>query len=118
MALGAIQGTKQRSAEGLAGRGVAVALGLAAAFALSACDSRGHHEVPVASAADLSATSTIADATPTTDAATVAAPTHTAALTGDDDAAGAELALAVRSEARRVGKERVGKCRSRWSPDH
>lgn len=97
MALGAIQGTKQRSAEGLAGRGVAVALGLAAAFALSACDSRGRHEVPVASAADLSATSTIADATPTTDAATVAAPTHTAALTGDDDAAGAEIALAVDS---------------------
>src|SRR3546814_20852669 len=45
-------------------------------------------------------------------------------VVGDDDAddiAGAYIELRVdraRSEERRVGKECVSKCRSRWSPDH
>lgn len=100
MELGAFRETKRRLAEGLAGRSVAVALGLAAAVALSACDSRNRQEVPVASTADLSATSTIAEAAPDAvrDAATVA-PTRTAALVDDDVGAEAEaeIALAVDS---------------------
>src|SRR3546814_4430421 len=46
-----------------------------------------------------------------------------AAASGSDDArirrrAGATGANAVRSEERRVGKECVSTCRSRWSPYH
>lgn len=84
MALGAFQGARQQPAGGLAGRGIAVALSLVAAFALSACDSRNRLEVPVASAADLS--------TAAAEAADAAAPTRTAALT--EAAADAEIALA------------------------
>src|SRR3546814_13902771 len=43
-------------------------------------------------------------------------------LIGDDrqrlDGGAGEPARLVRSEERRVGKEWVGKCRSRWPPDH
>src|SRR3546814_19541523 len=37
---------------------------------------------------------------------------------GGDDYHGGEGPLTVRSEERRVGKERVSTCRSRWSADH
>src|SRR3546814_6683255 len=37
---------------------------------------------------------------------------------GPDDEAGAGHAAAHRSEERRVGKECVSTCRSRWSPTH
>src|SRR3546814_11686392 len=42
-------------------------------------------------------------------------PLNDAALAG---CAGLVLAPGVRSEERRVGKECVSTCRSRWSPDH
>lgn len=92
MARGAFQGTRQRIAGGLAARGVAVALSLAAVFALSACDSRNRLEVPVASAADSSASSAATGAGQTTPLTDADAPTRTAALT--DDAATADIALA------------------------
>src|SRR3546814_9618299 len=40
------------------------------------------------------------------------------ALAGPRVGLGAGEVLAVRSEERRVGKECVSTCRSRWSPDH
>jgi hypothetical protein len=106
MALGAFSGTRQRSAEGLAGRSVAVALCLLAAFALSACNTRRHQAIPVASAADLPTAAAKADATPggepvVTAAATGALPVaetvDTAVVTGDEVATEADIALAVDS---------------------
>src|SRR3546814_18128726 len=42
----------------------------------------------------------------------------TAAFRTDEDAAKVKAVVATRSEERRVGKECVSTCRSRWSPYH
>src|SRR3546814_12611717 len=39
-------------------------------------------------------------------------------VSGYVPAIGDEVTLSIRSEERRVGKECVSTCRSRWSPDH
>lgn len=101
MTVGAFWGTTRRAVRKQAGRGVAVALGLATAFALTACQT--NHKVPVASAADLPAPPTIAEesaaeaaSAPVPAAADVTA-AETAALPVDDVAAEADVALAAES---------------------
>ncbi len=79
MRLGASSETVRRPADRRAGRHVAVALCLAAAVALTACNFRRHQAVPVARAADLPAT--------TTAAATTGAPAATQLAATAPDAA-------------------------------
>src|SRR3546814_3568774 len=47
-----------------------------------------------------------------------APPTLAAVLVGDDPASDIYVRRKIRSEERRVGKECVSTCRSRWSPYH
>lgn len=70
MLLGASSTTMRGAADRRAGRAVAVALCLAAAVALTACNSRRHQAVPVASAADLPAATQAAEPAATQLAAT------------------------------------------------
>lgn len=77
MLLGASSETMRRSAGRRARRTVAVALCLAAAVALTACNSRRNQAVPVASAADLPAAATTVGAPAATQLA-AAAPVATA----------------------------------------
>src|SRR3546814_9405681 len=51
------------------------------------------------------------------DAANEATDLYTVTVEGPIDT-GAQISFANRSEERRVGKECVSTCRSRWSPDH